>query len=242
MFAALTLGQKFGAALALVVVLSGIVWKIRHDGVEAGKAEGTQTANQQVAESDYKNLVARLDAFEKEKKTHEANDARLEGEKQQAQRNADTERRRAENLKTQLEDARRQVHDIPDSALFSDIRGKLGILPSSSTEPHFVPRELRQIDLAVTDAPKLKETVESQGKRLTSLEESQKKTDEQLRGVRDQLAKTEKHSQEILTHYTTVFNLVPRKKKAWKCLKIWMCGKADPISAPSPESLKPATL
>lgn len=209
--------RGFAAGFVIISLLVG-VWVYGNHRFNQGKTVGKTEQTEQDTQI-FKAAIAQRDALLQQ------SNAELLAANARAEQFARTSAALADKLtsiKLQADKATADVARLSDSQLFSDVRGRVGQVNPSDTQP-FTAGELRTIDTAVTLNPLLTQQV-------GNLTETVKAKDGQIdalikagESIKQQRDAWQQYSATVDQLYVRAYNSLEHRKRAGKCLWLWKC-------------------
>lgn len=221
-----------GGVLAALLI-GAVGWYFYSKGKAAGEEKAKQEEKQHIEEA-RKEERAVLD------KRMAAADAVIEGWKQAYDSSTARELRQAQvinALQQQRVERRQEVARLDDSALRPYIIQQIGKRRPGDATACYTAEEERVIADAITDQPLCQKTVDEQTKLRQEAENSKAALNGQIKSIESKVDALTVYVTQLEGHYTVLYNLFPKKRRAPKCLWLWGCGKVT-LNLPAPEELK----
>lgn len=221
-------------------MLVGAWWLYRSGkeaGKEAQKQESTQETKQQIeefrkaADAEFERLSAEV-ARERE----EARAQRLASERRDS-----VLVQTIGSLANQRQSSLTAVGAIPDADLHARVVQSLALRsPSETSVSCFTPREERKILETLTDYPACQKQTQLQTEQIAEIRTQVASLRDEVKAVEQQAQAERQLRQRYAEFYATAYNLLRQKKRSWKCLGLWRCGKEPTLPVPSPDTLSPS--
>lgn len=231
----LTIQRVLALAALAALVFAGL--RMRSRAIEQGEQRG-RAAQAEIDERQRKQEVAvlttLLDAKQVQIDAHR-NATAL------ALRLVERLNERVSSLEKRLAETPGEVATIPEDALFSDIRGKLGLVPVTKPPP-FSTAELRTLDICVTSLPLQQQAIQLLQQEQGALRDAVMAQSQQITALETQRDATIAAYNQLTAHYITAYNAIPRRGRKWYCLFLWKCGTVfSNLSLPNPLQLQKVT-
>ena len=229
------LGRKIGLGIAAAVVLfAAVKWyesKIRADE-QLKQADKFTEQLEKIREVDRAKTEEILQAAQ----------AKQEAAERRVQASLDREARLVQSLsaiQSSRVEAVRAVQQIADTELHTYNVKALGLRgPDAPFSACYIPSEERRIAEALTQYPLCQKQVETQAAQIAEIKNQVQDLKTISAALETKFDSLQGYTTRLEGYYVTVYNLIPRKRRAWKCLGLWNCGRAKPIPTPAPLDLK----
>jgi hypothetical protein len=220
------------AALVVVAILGGVLY-YGHARYEAGKQQGQVKQLDEDAKL-YGQQIAQRDAILQQAQQQLSAAVQL----------ADKYARLSDNLVSQLSalklqenSALQRVAQVPDTSLFADIRGKLGLLPASSPES-FSYGELRALDDKITQLPFALTQIDFLSQQVKAKDAYAGAILEQRDAITKQRDAWITFAAQVEVDYVLAYNALPHHRNwALTILTFGIFGKAKHLNLPNPADL-----
>mgnify|MGYP001583013550 FL=1 len=231
-----TAGKWVGGIAIVSLLAGGLIWLKVHDA----KVREEERAKQ-------------ADAFTQEiEKLREVDRAKTDEILQAAQAKQEAAERRVEAsmvreaslLRTLSAIGQQRAATTTETVRLSDserrpyIIRSLGLRQANDTTPCYTAAEEKAIVEAVSQFPLCQKQVEATNAQVLEIKQQVQALTDKSAALEQKFDVLSGYTTRLESYYVQVYNALPRKRRGWKCLGLWACGKAKPLPVPAPIDLK----